>query len=309
MSEEFPSLPQETKLPEPTVAIEGQPNAPEFAQLTKEELGMLFHEEERQPSINPSALDRLSPGNYRVFSADVHGPTYYDDTPHGYREIQIKETPAGRVVNLSAFKLSEAADTTYSSGNLLRSLGYEVDEDGNITGIPTPATVTNAAASLDVEVMPVNAANYGEIDPFTYINAFAEGKYPISVNSEELYVHDIHDDHITTLVLGGEPLKTVLKSMAKRASEMINNAPDENIRRSIAEKSADVIDTVTNSLGGNVYSRPAATTSLSGMLEKAEYLGINETEINNIIEIIKENAQKFGIKIGRETWQPKKILM
>lgn len=247
---------------------------------------LMHNERGNMLAILPTMLDQVPLGKYvvtkrsRIYNKEEGATEAKLD-----REITIRETAKGRVVNPEAFTV-RGANTQANAGveTLLAELGYEVAEDGRITGTPTPETIKRNAINVGVDVELLDAS---KIDVRTYVQAFANGKYPVAATNEDYYTHDINDDHITAMALGGEMLNVMLRVAATNALK--NNTYDA---------AAGSIDMFTNSLGGMLYTRKAQfTTGYEGVQKHGKELGFSQREIDNLVMFTRGRAVEYGIKL------------
>lgn len=228
--------------------------------------------------LNPRDLDLLAPGSYTISFAG-------EDQVKPYvvaRSIIISEGPQGLVVDRETFNPAFGDDsqlgwTLLPDGiQIMQSLGYAIGEDElgcYISGIPTPQTFQRAAAKQGIEI---EFFDQKEIRSPDYLLAFSQGNYPVSY---AYYDHDISDDHITALVLGGEP---IMRSLKRIAGEGLNR--DREFQDSLTAG----IDTYTM-----VY-RAAISTGLNTIMAQdktaqewvhqvGQEIGLTVDEINAIL--------------------------
>jgi hypothetical protein len=176
----------------------------------------------------PRLMDDLPVGT-RIISGtrevtdDLFGEPTSPDT--FTREITVLETDKGKVIPLESLGNQINWGLQPGTETLMTDLGYVIGEVG-IVAIPTPETIVAAAALLGVEVKLFPEHEY--IPGRLYLEAFAEGKQPVSTGASTTYKHDIEDDHMTAAVLGGEELKAALQEAAQLA--LAHNDPDVDDR-------------------------------------------------------------------------------
>ncbi len=139
----------------------------------------------------------------------------------------------------------------------------------------------------------------GVISDIDYLRAFADGKYPVSTKEELQYMHDIQDDHITAMVLGGEPLKQALAEVASRA---IADARRPLRRNRSTGDTASMIDTFTAILRA-VVSRGTTDVPFilergrSTLIKRGEALGLTAEKTQEILEHAQETGRTMGLKV------------
>jgi hypothetical protein len=176
---------------------------------------------------------------------------------------------------------------------LMQELGFKTTNKGAIQEIPTPQTVIEHAAKLGVRVRLF--PEQGIIDSKSYLEAFQDGEYPISTGSEQYYLHDTSDDHLTTMVLGGEVLKRALQRSAAKAlqqGEMTMNSYAENIDDFTAQLRAVTAPTL---------NQPRYDDSEQGGRESVRYIGaaigLSAGEVDEIISAVQAKARTFAIPV------------
>ncbi|CAN5415103.1 hypothetical protein BH10PAT3_BH10PAT3_0230 [soil metagenome] len=253
----------------------------------------IFNEDTEGSQIIPSKLDGLPVGGFVV----SRNETYFDDLGNDVvhrveRRIDVMQSEKGKAVNVNAFANSNH-DTWIlnpTTENLMTQLGFLVDGK-NIKAFPTPDTVVATAHNLGVEIQLIPEA--GQLSSRDYLRVFADGKYPVSTANETYYKHDIQDDHLPAVILGGMPLKVALQGVAKEA-----------IASGDQEKMNDVtgaVDGFTARLRGVVYDGVGAAYGREmgrGTLIKAgRALGLSDEVTQGILEHAQESAKGFGIEI------------
>lgn len=243
--------------------------------------------------IDPSKLDDMKPGLYVI----AERKRFYDyENSQGKelfrvgleRKIEISETPKGKVVGVDAFKKQPIAAIASSGTDWLMSdLGYIVDENHAITAAPTPNTLVASAKELGVGI---DLFRSNRINGLGYLDSYSKGKHPIAATSEEWYVHDSGDVHMTAMVLGGSLLRDALSAAATRALETEE-------RRTI-DGAASSIDTFTAALAGSLYRRSKKRFGLGYdyMVEAGEELGIDRGTISAIFDAAHQKALDYGIQ-------------
>jgi len=287
MSESIPNLDTPTR----DVEINGKiwsTNLPEGIDL-------LSTESSSPLDINPSALDELALGE-TYFTRDIeennYGPgevTIVQDK----RVLNITEGKKGRVFG-PVIETGSVSETANFPPTLIDALGYEKDEYGTVLAAPTPITLKASAAELgvDVEFFP----EYEEIPSKDYLGAYAEGKYPISTKHRHLYLHDIGDAHLTSAIVGGEELKSLLQ---KAAAEALASGDEE-----VMKTAAQFIDGFTGTLRavslyplsqlGDVFGNDRAKGSLYSVASRG---GISKEDCDRLLQSCKKRAEELGIEV------------
>lgn len=224
----------------------------------------------------PSAMDSLPVGNYAIGSPDATDP-FFD------RNIVVTQDAEGKYIEGMYQGLTA---NTGNSQALLAKLGYKYENAyGAAKSVPTPETVAHHAAKLGVDVRCF--PDQGLIDSNDYLKTFSEGKYPISTGDAAYYAHDIQDDHITAMVLGGEQLKDALKHVA---AEALSQGEDlDNFAAGIDQFTADVRGAVapTENDRGKDYDKH--------VLFVGRGLGLSDDKISEIIEAARLRGREFGM--------------
>jgi hypothetical protein len=260
----------------------------------------LFSRQKKGFGIQPAKLDEVPLGNYvitrRAWRLD---PAKGVSEPELDRQIIVSEGPRGRVFNPDAFKHRDLnKQTNEGTQVLMRALGYAVGADGKIEGTPTPLTIKENALRLGVDI---DLLETGAIDGRRYLRSYAAGKYPVGAGEEYWYAHDINDDHVTAMVLGGQPLKELLRTAATNV--LAANAPNRENYEGVTsiDDAASAMDTFTNSLGGLLYNRRGQISEgYEGMLRAGTQLGITKQQIDELIISARTKAQVFGVKLRPE---------
>jgi hypothetical protein len=234
-------------------------------------------------SLRPSVLDELPVGDSHI---------YYDWGPEAgvgqsgqtERTITVIATNKGKAISYSSIDSSDRTAHVSRDGEaLMAELGYVVGEETGhkrVVAYPTPETVKAAAASFGIVIHEFPAL--GEIPPALFLQAYADGEYPISTGEHEYYLHDIEDGHLTALILGGEPLKRALKEAAHGA---LVKGDEESINKCTRE-----IDNLTDFLESTLIDPLSFQASYLGM---AQRLGISPISAQEILATAQANQRKF----------------
>ncbi len=295
------SVQPETEVaPERPIVIDGREcrtNLPDGVQLIESENAGLEYN-----SLIPKDFDALSLGRYYV----------YDDTTKTHRSITARGNKFGKTISNESFwrgvipKLSSVSEDALG---LMQALAFDVESavDGrapSITGVPTPETIKAAAGLLGVEIQLLPETN--SISGTDYLRAFADGKYPVSTKEYHYYIHDIGDDHLPAMVLGGEPLKLALAEVAARAITEPNE-PDK------IDGAASAIDSFTFVLsvvvlrpqiilhrtvdGQRLDDGNSLENARRTLIEVGEELGLTAEKTQEILEHAQETGRTMGLKV------------
>lgn len=249
----------------------------------------------RTTSLRPMELAKLPEGEYTVTEVLDEEDNFFDELPQK-RTLVVFDTEAGKAVAEESFQFD--FNLVPGTSKIMRGLGYEVAEiDGHesIVAVPTPETVKHAAEQLGVSVELYPETGY--INAPEYLGTFARGAYPIAGGNESNYGHDIGDDHLTAMVLGGEPLRDVLQEVSQEALD--SNNPE--LMKSVT---AD-IDTFTGELRrivspGQQASLGEAYSEQKGyytFLDTANKLGLSKDQVDIILTKAIATAEKFGMPV------------
>jgi hypothetical protein len=232
-----------------------------------------------------SKLDAAPTGTYTIVKHLNHPDQHTGSRQTVERVMTIRETGRGKVINPEAFKVAPANTMANAkTERLLSDLGYEVAEDGRITGVPIPETIRMNAMALGVDI---ELLDIGKIDGNTYVQTIARRKYPLAVGDEGYFIHDSTDDHLTAVVLGGEVLKDMLCAAATRALD-----------RDSCTEAAEQIDKFTSNLGGMLYvHKGLISRGYEGLLDAGLKLGFSQGEIDELVVFARDRANAYGIEL------------
>jgi hypothetical protein len=263
-------------------------NLPEGVQL----LEMQTNRPLRNATLRVMDLDVLTPGTYVIWREEVDKWADTSEPNVVSREVRLWDGGKGKVVDSQAFQ-NKRWTVEGQTALLMESLGYEVTKDEYdvaITGVPTPETLKAAAAEQGVEVIFFPEHDY--IPGQDYLGAFARGSYPVATGEEGMYKHDIEDDHLTAMVLGGDTLKHALQKVAQRALE----GGDVQMTAQLIDSFTTTLRAViapTNDLLGAAYGEEEGRSTI---LAVGGDLNIPSDEVNAIVAAAQQKAQSFGIK-------------
>jgi hypothetical protein len=144
---------------------------------------------------------------------------------------------------------------------------------------------------VDVELLP----NTGQASPRDYLKVFSEGKYPVATRDESYYEHDIQDDHLLGVVLGGDELKNALAVAATSALETEN----DDVIGTVTE----AIDRFTQTLRAVVATSPTTGEAYGENMGRATLnrhgnaAGIPSTEVEKILKAAQERAPAYSFSV------------
>jgi hypothetical protein len=252
--------------------------------------------------IIPAATDSLESGTYVLRSEDQRRPSEDDDLlleePIN-KEITIFDTENGKAIGVDVIRAN--IELSPEVTNIMKDLGfifeqrindYSGEQYDKLVAIPTPETIKKMSLALgvDVELFPEDSL----ISPQSYVRAFSEGKYPIASGSETYFIHDIQDDHITGVVLGGELLRDALVEVS---SAVLSTENEEMIGHM-----AGRIDVFTNTLrsviadGGTLGEAYGIESGRGTLYKSGKKVGLSADTIESILLVAQERAKSFGIE-------------
>jgi hypothetical protein len=98
---------------------------------------------------------------------------------------------------------------------LLDYLGYYADDKGRYW-YPSPQTLAATAKRLGLPLAFISTFNKeGAIPARDYVQAFADGKFPIGIADLYHYAHDTTNDHLPGVIAGGVPMMEALRPIAQ----------------------------------------------------------------------------------------------
>lgn len=232
----------------------------------------------------PSAIDSLPNGTFTIASP-------HSDDPYYNRSITVIEDEGGKY--FSPFIQPGLFYQNRNSIPLMKNLGYKYEGIGlstKLSYIPTPATLKARSAELgvDVELFP----DQGHIDDTTYLTTFAAGKYPVATGTAKDFIHDIQDDHLPAMVLGGEPLKLALMDAANHALE--GDADKSQQTNGIDKFTAHLRGTVSPTINES----PDLAYNETTLQELGRAIGLTNETVTNILETARVNAVKFEMNVN-----------
>ena len=245
-----------------------------------------------QDDLVVEELDKLDEGTFWVTREDEEPDFGGTTIVTRKREITILESDEGKVVDRDS--MGGMWEHPGGVEDLMSDLGYVFVEDdaGNkmLAGIPTPETVKEAALKLGVEIEYCDGDPY--IDGNVYLGAYRDGKYPASYGH---YKHDIEDDHITALVLGGEQLKDALAGAAGRALDNGDEQVIKDAARDIDAFTATLRSVVAPGiLLGEAYGE---TKGRATLVRIGAGIGIDQENVDQILKTAQESAEEYGMDV------------
>lgn len=138
-----------------------------------------------------------------------------------------------------------------------------------------------------------------EISAEEFVDAYARGSYPVGAKEMNYYRHDISDDHVVALMLGGEELQRTLAHYVKLARDKgeislgdLTNEIDNFtsiFKFAVLPPSASASD-----YPGYSLSSLHAKNVRNGL--KGFSLSIPDEKIDDLIAIAQQRAHDFGLK-------------
>lgn len=228
--------------------------------------------DEHWAGSNPLAFDTVAPGDYSIYRSsrtatqlhverDDNGDTFFI----GYEDRNAVEDPDYSVMSLSD-TISAAPIRTFANSyyeristqlNRLRVGGmdeltiatYErfgfrrtTIRDDDYFMYPAPSTFVKLAKQNNIPVALCGSSNGGKkpsIPDEEYNANYAATSYAVGVADLDFYMHDLTNDHLPGILLGGKPLLDLLAPIAQKGVE-VGKAQD--IARSIDILTPQVTD-------------------------------------------------------------------
>lgn len=226
--------------------------------------------------IKPSGIDIIAAGQYFIKEPFID--------PKADQQYVITEDSNGKYINCLK---DDHQDNIGGSKILMEKLGFQYKQNGGVERFPSPKTIKAHAEKLGVNVQLF--PDEGHLDGVSYLNVFANGRYPIATGKEEFYAHDTTDDHLTAVVLGGELLRDTLRDAAREAlggNDVANAA--KSIDQFTAHLRANVAPTEVPLMG---------PISVEKLYEIGQQLGITEEKVDEILNVAKTNARNFEMEV------------
>lgn len=234
-------------------------------------------------SILPSAIDTMPVGAFQIGNPDTSDPRYA-------RKVTITEDVDGKYINQIA-DMGLIKNIGGTEG-MMTALGYKFDKSGygtQVNAAPSPATIQKNAAKLGVEIQFFDDQKL--IDGKSYLEAFVDGKFPVSTASAEYYLHDTRDDHLTAMVIGGTPLKNALRDAAKQALE--SGADTNAVAKEVDDYTAYLRGAVSPT--HNNLDHPYSDYEVRTIGER---IGISAQKTAEIFATARANAQQWGMELN-----------
>lgn len=240
-----------------------------------------------------SQLDALPHGNYQVTGSRMRNNEYFEMVPIPFRKtIETSPHNGGTVVNAESMGYGNWRIQPDST-RLMEALGYRIaDQNGEVVvdGVPTPATVKEAARKLGVDIHFFEDADI--IPGDQYLGVIAAGKYPASYGE---YKHDIEDDHLTAVVLGAEPLRDALAQVAS-ASLKGEGLPVNQAALRIDQLTA-VLRAVISSHSEFQGEEFGTQKGRQSFMVRAAEIGIAHDQADAILRTAQANAKAYGLDV------------
>ncbi len=246
-------------------------------------------------SINPGKLDDLPEGEYFIKGTNPANGDPVDKSMEIVLNNDGKYLPTGYGRQFGNLNPSLSFGT--GTEPLLALVGFAFTEQGTL--VPTPITVQRHLKDAGVEAELF--ADTGVIPPEDYVRSFRDGKYPISTGEEAYYAHDISDDHVTGVVLGGELLRD---SLSKTLELVFSEDGRLQISKEELGALAEGIDRFTQTLRavttsstvtlGEGYGKEKGRQTL---LNKGATIGFDSDTVSQILEASQKRALDLGLEI------------
>jgi hypothetical protein len=171
----------------------------------------------------------------------------------------------------------------------LENLGYLFIN--NQIYAPTPETFKAFCAKhgVDVEIhRSKTRLKYPE-----YLKAYIEKKYPIGALDSNSYSHDIQDDHITAIIIGGPELQKTISKSIRCILEAGTQSP-ENLCINLDSFTAHFRVILLNDISKNQkYGKEKGRQTL---YEVANLLQISPERVDELISIAQQRSINFGLQ-------------
>ena len=309
MSEDTPFIPEEQKQKEtgnleiierPDIGLGDnyETNIPEevhiFAEVDPE-----YSSSRPYEAINPGKLDELPGGEYYVRGED---PTKEENFIMGVsnkvdKKFKIVVFNDGKYLPESEQVGKLHPERGPESEPLLEKVGFVFSEEGTL--IPTPITVQKKMHEVGVEVQLFD--NTGLIPPVDFVRSFKDGKYPVATGEETYYAHDISDDHITGVLLGGELLRDTLSTALE--SKFSSDGKPLVSEQELGEL-AEGLDRFTQTLRAVVTPSMTSAGEQFGsemgrktLFKYGQMLGLDNETVNHILKAAQQKAQEFNLPL------------
>ncbi len=230
-----------------------------------------------------TVAEELDPEGSPVIDPTPEGRLIIVSTPDGSTRYAMTQDYYGTTQSLELGILEEPGGQKF-----LERLGY-IFVNGQVYA-PSPATFKAFCGQqgVDVEIFP----DKSELKAEEYLKAYSEGKYPIGA-LDSYYSHDIQDDHITALLVGGPELQ-----------RSIQDAVIFKLKHpgTVKEDLTQYMDEFTNTFRsvilphgslGAAYGKESGRRTIKDYGEK---IGISPEEIDKLIAIAQQRARDFGLE-------------
>lgn len=240
----------------------------------------------RHALLDPANLDQLPVGTTTI---EQQTDQWDNGIPVPIKRIiEIRETKFGKAVTLESAGLDDnlVFNLVPTTETLMTNLGY-ITDDEEIIAMPSPESVRRAAGKFGVAITFFKESL---IPGREYLNAFSNGTYPVSIGS--YYEHDISDDHLTGVALGGEPLTEALADIGSR----YKNADTESV--SFATSKVDLLTAQLRvHLADHFILDRLLPAKRKDVVETMGAVGVRVELIDAIITTARNNALHYGINV------------
>lgn len=262
----------------------------------------IYDNPDRRPyeGVNPGTLDELPPGKYFIIGDD---PTIKDDpisetSSHVEVSLEIVAYNDGKYLSKKNQIGRIKPQCQAQARPLLEQAGFVFLDDDTL--IPTPLTVQKKMREKGVEVELME--NTGHIPSAEYVHSYRQGKYPIATGEESYYQHDIEDDHITGIVLGGPEL---MQAISVALETVITQDGTPLVSDEIIGKTANGIDRFTSALRAAtapfidvpndfMYSPEQARKTLR---EFGHAIDLTPDTVDSLLAIAQKRADSLGVQV------------
>lgn len=241
--------------------------------------------------LRPYALDDLEEGEYFIASLT-------DKKFGSVKNRQFTVMGAGDKKKVSGSMFSFTSHVDRHVAGLMASLGYDFPESDSfhlkILNYPTPTALVAGAKKYGVDAVPItDCTPQGYIRGKDYLEAYANKRYPVSVSSEVMYLHDIDDGHYVAVILGGEPLADALAYISNRTN------PNDYFQvkgTSISiDKYTDTLRRAAAKFRADPKGRYGGQNGYEELRVYAKQLGMEQQVSDQILEYARARAAALGL--------------
>lgn len=171
--------------------------------------------------------------------------------------------------------------------SFLEAIGYIFVNDQVYA--PTPETFKLFCAQQGIQVEIHKDKSHLKADE--YLKAYREGRYPVGA-LDYFYSHDIQDDHITALIVGGQELQqAIARSIETSLASGIMSAEDlTSLIDSFTASFRSVI--LPHGTLGEAYGKEQGRHTLQKYVDS---IGISPETMDKLIATAQQRAQTFGL--------------